>query len=792
MHTLPDPVQRWLQQLAAQVTLPPDAARSLQDALRESATGIPTRGAVSETRLDRYTVMESLGEGSTGAVYRAYDPELQRFIALKVIHQWRLVDDNALKRFIHEARTTARLQHPSIVPVHEIGRLQDGRIFFTMQQVRGRTLAEALHLLHAAGDEGPTQRDLILVLQRVAEAIAFAHSNDVIHRDLKPDNVMLGDFGEVYILDWGIAQLIGDERPEGWSPHGGTPDYMAPEQAIGPTLPIGPAADIYALGSILFEIFIGRPPILGLADIARHSAESSDGDGIPKGLEDLLRRTLSPDPRTRYTDAAEVLKALRQWLEQQALWAQSTALISDASDLAEDASALQAEASKRQVAAQRALDALPPWAPDDARAVAWEQLDEASMLGQRAETLMVERAHLLRLAQYASPANRAIQHQLATLYQRLHAAAESRGDTDTVSHTELMLRRYDRGQYTAYLDGEGSLTLHATHPITARLLRIREHRRLRLPEDTGVTLTLPITDHPLPMGRYVLELSAEGRASARYPLQIDRGQAWDSTPPDQQEPAPLSLTDAFDCPEASAVIPAGWFWAGGDPSAPGSTPVAQRLWVPDFAIMHTPVTNEAYASFLQSVSPAERSQWLPNPLRGGRLGRDGALIEAHDATLPVVGVTWRAAQAYARWRRERDSLDWRLPEEWEWEKAARGVDQRSYPWGDHFTAPRCNMRRSTAGAPRLAPVSAHPTDRSVYGVCGLAGGVSEWTGTPAGHTPAAGTCVRSSEPLQVSTVVIRGGSWLAGADGCRLARRGIAIAEQASPEIGFRLVCALS
>jgi serine/threonine protein kinase len=202
----------------------------------------------------RYELLSILGRGGMGVVYLARDTVLDREVALKI------VDGPSGEG--NEARILARLEHPGIVPVHDFGELPDGRLFYAMKRVRGDRLDRWM----AAGRDLPAR---LAVFLRVCEAVAFAHAHGVIHRDLKPENVMVGEFGEVLVLDWGIAHIRGaggDVR--GASPGVvGTPDYMAPEQARGEAS-VDHRADVYALGAML-ESIADVVPVLAIARKAR-------------------------------------------------------------------------------------------------------------------------------------------------------------------------------------------------------------------------------------------------------------------------------------------------------------------------------------------------------------------------------------------------------------------------------------------------------------------------------------------------------------------------------------------
>ncbi|MCE9575616.1 MAG: serine/threonine protein kinase [Deltaproteobacteria bacterium] len=224
----------------------------------------------------RYAPGDRLGAGGMAEVRIGIDALIGREVAVKLMHADRQHDLDAERRFLREARIQGQLEHPAIVPVHDLGRTIEGRTYFTMKRVRGQTLAAILGGL-AAGTPAIAQRysrrKLLTAFVTVCQAVELAHRRGVIHRDLKPANIMLGDFGEVYVLDWGIARVGASsepgitpsfdppERPAATSDGAivGTPGYMAPEQIEGRVDQLGAAADVYALGAILFEILTHQP-----------------------------------------------------------------------------------------------------------------------------------------------------------------------------------------------------------------------------------------------------------------------------------------------------------------------------------------------------------------------------------------------------------------------------------------------------------------------------------------------------------------------------------------------------
>jgi len=206
-----------------------------------------------------YELLGVIGEGGMGVVYAARQSAIARTVAVKMLKQSNGQSSEQREKFISEAVVTGELDHPNIVPIYDLGSNDSGALFYSMKRVKGtpwndevktKSLTENLH-----------------ILLRVADAVAFAHANGVLHRDLKPENVMLGDFGEVLVMDWGLAR-ISPEFPNADSVTqsdvmGGTPAYMAPEMATGPIDEITITSDVYLLGAILFEIIAGRPPHTG-------------------------------------------------------------------------------------------------------------------------------------------------------------------------------------------------------------------------------------------------------------------------------------------------------------------------------------------------------------------------------------------------------------------------------------------------------------------------------------------------------------------------------------------------
>jgi len=226
----------------------------------------------------RYQVLGEIARGGVGVIYKGRDRDLNRDVALKVLRPDHADNPEVIQRFIEEAQVGGQLQHPGIVPVYSMGLQPDGRVYFAMKLIKGETLSSLL-------DSNPKEIDLLSVYEQIALTMAYAHSRGVIHRDLKPANVMVGAFGEVMVVDWGFAKVLGhddtDARPEAGrtviatvrseaegsqSIAGsvmGTPAYMPPEQAMGQVDELDERSDVFALGAILTEILSGEPPYTG-------------------------------------------------------------------------------------------------------------------------------------------------------------------------------------------------------------------------------------------------------------------------------------------------------------------------------------------------------------------------------------------------------------------------------------------------------------------------------------------------------------------------------------------------
>jgi serine/threonine-protein kinase len=225
----------------------------------------------------RYRIEREIARGGMGVVYEAEDVELHRRVAIKVLAS-ELASEHAVERMRAEARTIAKLEHPGIVPLHDVGLLPDGRLWYAMKLVRGRRLDEL----------DASVADLLRVFLRICEAVSFAHANGIVHCDLKPENVMLGDFGEVLVMDWGVARESGASD----ALIAGTRGFMSPEQEQGAA--IDASTDVYALGAMLRAILPSN---------------------VPRSLGAICAKASAPEKADRYASVRDMANDIANWLD---------------------------------------------------------------------------------------------------------------------------------------------------------------------------------------------------------------------------------------------------------------------------------------------------------------------------------------------------------------------------------------------------------------------------------------------------------------------------------------------
>jgi serine/threonine protein kinase/formylglycine-generating enzyme required for sulfatase activity len=782
-----------------------------------------------------------LGRGGMGRIVEAFDPLLQRRVAVKFLLEPQKVTPRRLSRFIAEAQITAQLDHPNIVPIHEFGLSEAGDVYLIMKRVRGRSLHELVLALRLGDKQTRAEWDrhkLLRAFWYICQALAYAHGRGVLHRDLKPDNIMLGDFGEVYVMDWGVAKVMGQPEllPElsaaiapSFTPSAqaqssrhslhtqstqhsqirriggpstldgasiGTPGYMSPEQTEGHFEQLTPASDIWSLGAILYELLTLLPAfdapsamevIIKAASYTTPPDPSAVAlaDPIPQELAQICTKALAHAPADRYRDALALAQAIESFLDGSNRRAAAEQQLEAALRRWVDFHALDRAHLRAQAAADTLRGFFAPHTSREEKApllALQDQLDDLNLQRARAQQ---DTINACERALSQDPNHIPSRKLLTEVYwHRLHTAEATRDRAAAHLHAGR-IALYGAYSDRMLLEGTGRLSL-ATSPAGAAVMCQRIRRQgltwtLEPGEALGVT---PLSRVPLPMGAYLLTIThpADGAVTC-YPIHITRTHHWDA--------GTLPLLTAAEVGEGFVYVPEGPYLRGGDPAAIGALP-ADTHHLAGFLISARPVSVSEYLAFLNDVAASEgfEAAWARAPRHtpaGGQrwpLPADGAPIsvprvdddgDLWDPTWPITSISWNDALTFCRWRSARDGVPYTLPTEDQWEKAARGVDGRAFPWGDRFDATLCKMRLSRAGRPTPEPIAAFPTDRSPYGVLDMAGSTRDW-------------CVDPSFNGDPDRRTLRGGSWLDEPYQCRLASRIGMPPWLVSPDIGFRLV----
>jgi serine/threonine protein kinase len=308
----------------------------------------PANGAKSEnatpvnlsTKDARFEVIDQLGEGGMGAVFRVRDRDIEREVAFKTLRESN-ASETFRARFIKECRITGQLEHPNIVPVHDVGVDANGNLYLSMRLVKGETLGELITRLENGDPEAhrtyslPRRLELFL---KILAAMELAHARGIVHRDLKPENIMIGEFDEVFVMDWGLAGPFNtgsteaiDARLTQEGTVFGTPKYMSPEQASGQTQLIGPTSDIYSLCAILYELvtlqhYLGMPPggsqivavisaVLSLKPVKPEKIRSPYQNRVSRWLSITIMKGLEKNAQDRFQTVEELAEDIRLYAE---------------------------------------------------------------------------------------------------------------------------------------------------------------------------------------------------------------------------------------------------------------------------------------------------------------------------------------------------------------------------------------------------------------------------------------------------------------------------------------------
>lgn len=612
--------------------------------------------------------------------------------------------------------------------------------------------------------------EVIQLLVQASRGIGAAHSLAIVHRDLKPDNLMYEvrpslDGGEqrvALVIDWGLALWTDPNAPPAQpEPPGaviGVPEYLAPER-LARHDDGSPRSDVYSLGAILFHILTGDPPPPGglPPDITPESVPGAMHEWF-----EVCRMAMASDPNERFGDGAVFAESLAAATEEVRLRV-NDAERTLARQLRDEARALDAEA-------KAALAPLHPWNDPMLRVRWWAIEDKArqrALDAARAEArwLAGVEASLRRmpdlpaghlaLAEHhadglhaAEDDNRALdaqvhQDRLAALCHDIRRARTTCRERGVVLRP-VVLTQIDTAlaRYTALLEGTGRLSLLTDPPgIRVEYADIVEQERRWRPQTWRLLGVTPLVAVAIPHGPGVLRLHLPDERTVTHSIRLRRGEHWDGIAPGDISATPITLPPRFRLGGDAAYVPAGWALIGGDRGA--VDPIERRrVWIDGFLMACNPVTIAGYALFIEALVAEGRQdearRRLPRfredaagdtgePIgsRGITLDQGRVFVDEAMADLPVCFIDWWDACAYAAWIARLTGEPWRLPTEWEYEKAARGADGRRLPWGDHMEERwTCVINSAYSTAP--LPVQTQALDVSVYGIRWLVGNRMTW------------------------------------------------------------------
>ena len=677
--------------------------------------------------LGKYQIIEEIGRGGFATVYRAVDTTLDRQVALKVLDPLLMRDQNWVTRFQREARAVARLKHPNIIAIFEIGEAE-GQLFIAMELVEGPGLDGLI-----AERGGLPWDETLHVLAQVAEALDYAHGEGIVHRDLKPANILLDPRRGAVLTDFGFARLVGESSMSVSLSGGvvGTPAYIAPEVWDGKETT--PQTDLYSLGCIVYEMLTGKVLFDGQTPSVVMRQHLIDGpqfperwpDGVRGSVQAVLRRGLALDPEERTGHAGELVSQLR------ALAGKHTAAAASARRSGEAPMAPSAEADRK------------PWMTPPLLGV----LGVVGVVGVLVAVVVAALVGSGMLSGGRPTPTPAVAVLPTEPLVPAGTAAPPTSSPGNVTQERSLALLPTPTRYATYTP-PGPVPTHTLRPSNT-------------PPATGTHTPTPSAfERQLTWG----DLQATAQAPTSWPIQTSRHtdtsvlptrthtpiqtpRHTDTPVPPTPIPAPAA-GDVFIRPadEMEMVyVPEGEFTMGSpDSEGDGDEHPQHTVSLGAFWIDRYEVTNDQFRQCVEAgacVPPTTCDSGEPT------------YGEAEKRDHPVVCVNWHDAEAYCRWTGAR------LPTEAEWEKAARGTDGRRYPWGDEWDVGRCNTAEGGKGG--TMPVGSHsPTGDSPYGCADMAGNVWEWVAdwydgdyysrSPDSNPPG---------PNLGDYRVVRGGSW---------------------------------
>jgi serine/threonine protein kinase len=759
-------------------------------------TGSATDPMLGKLLDNRYRLVEKIGEGGMGAIYKAIHTEMGRTCAIKLLTAISTANEEAIARFKREAKMASRIDNPHAVTIYDFGEAEDGVLFLAMEYIAGKPLSRLI----AEERVLPIER-VIHITNQVAEGLAAAHAMDIVHRDLKPDNIMItrkgADIDYVKVLDFGIAKTMTEDAADNLTKTGfvlGTPFYMSPEQLLGEKL--DPRSDIYSLAIIVYEMLCGRLPFIGdnpqAVMMKRITGEPTPirtvSPAISDSTEEVVMSGLARDRETRIQTVQAFASALRSAVYggTQFIGMRSTQSLSG--EGGERATREWASFTTDKGAGSGGSAEIPPTVPINRAPTlesgpgAWPSAHKGKTTqphvpGERTKESQQPEPQQSAPQQPAQPTPTPIEspapQPALTRQEEISATREaSVREASITSEPQTGSRAWLWAVaafvilaigVTVYMlmprGGASGFTLVVKGAPAGSQLYINDQRRDVAQSDGTIQLS-GLNEGPL-----AIRISREGYADFTTTVSGKKGEE------KSIEASLLPTKIEFPNSGEMVLIPAGEFTMGDDTFKDVEKP-AHKVALPNYYIDKYEVTNAQFKQFCEDTG----AQPPPNPAT-----REDYFNSKPDA--PVLGVTWDQAKAYAGWAGKR------LPTEEEWEKAASwdpvAQQKRIWPWGNMKDSTRANVDTQQA-----ASVKQFAGDVSAYGVYGMAGNACEWVESlwnPYEGSPA------QSPNFGKGHHVIKGGTYVLGLDAARTAYRDwlpLVFPPNLAAPVGFR--CAVS
>lgn len=502
----------------------------------------------STPRSGRYDAQEKLGHGGMGQVWQVYDNVMGRRVAMKSLHTKTSMDPARQQQLFMEAKVTGRLEHPSIIPIYDVEHIEGQEPFYTMRIVKQPSLKSLLkHQSDITTDHDLIQ--LVTILHKTLLALEYAHVHGVVHRDIKPANILVGRYGEVFIIDWGVAKIDNTKLKLAEFPKAtlfieegsliGTPRYMSPEQAQGKIEEIDGRTDVYAVGVILYEIltqtpFFEAPSTIARLYMAAHGIQQTPSErrpdlAISPQLESICLKALQTDPQRRYTSAGQMATALEAYItgiQQQQMAARRAAqtLVEAHQTKAEHQQQRQQyQKLTQQRDTQKAT--MPPHAPMALKQSLWNLEQQLIQTEQRITKTFHDAVRAYQQTLTHDPNNQTARRCLADLHYLKLKEAEAAQDNLNINIALDDLKQYDDGHYHAIIHGKTQLAITLPTNINGdyqiRLWQYIDQYPLFSKKHVATFSNAP---PPLELshGSYILEFTADNYHDVTYPLLLKR------------------------------------------------------------------------------------------------------------------------------------------------------------------------------------------------------------------------------------------------------------------------------